>query len=91
MRFAIVAAICIIAIILSLTTAFPTHNSAQRGLVPDLSGLSGIFGGEFTPLCLFPLCNGPSFLFPEIGWEALHASIAQWSQEQEQIASQKDK
>ncbi|CAF4318326.1 unnamed protein product [Rotaria sordida] len=90
MRFAIVATICIVALVLSLTTAFPTHDSARRGLVPDLSGLSGIVWGDFSSLCLFPPCNGPSFLFSEIDWEALHASIAQWSKEQEQLSLQKD-
>ncbi|CAF3953847.1 unnamed protein product, partial [Rotaria sordida] len=54
------------------------------------SGLSGIFVGDFSPLCLFPPCNGPSFLFPEIDWEALHASIAQWNKEQEQLSLQED-
>ncbi|CAF1420630.1 unnamed protein product [Rotaria sordida] len=82
MRFAIVAATCIVALVLSLTTAFPTHDRVRRGPVPDLSGLSGI--------CLFPPCNGPSFVFPEIDWEALHASIAQWNKEQEQLSLQED-
>ncbi|CAF3842922.1 unnamed protein product [Rotaria sp. Silwood1] len=90
MRSAIVITTCIVALILSLTTALPTHGSARRGLVPDLSGLSGVLGGGFSPLCLFPPCNGPSFLFPEIDWEALHASIAQWNKEQEQLLLQED-
>ena len=66
MRFAIVVAICIGALVLSLTTAFPTHDSARRGLVPDLSG----------------------FIFPEIDWEAVHANIAQWNKEREQLLLQ---
>ncbi|CAF1459065.1 unnamed protein product [Rotaria sp. Silwood1] len=90
MRSSIVITTCIVALILSLTTALPAHDSAQRGLVPDLSGLSGVLGGGFSPLCLFPPCNAPSFLFPEIDWEALHASIAQWNKEQEQLALQED-
>jgi hypothetical protein len=63
MRFAIAIAISIVALVLSLTTAFPTHDSARRGLVPDLSG----------------------FVFPEIDWEAVHANIAQWNKEREQL------
>ena len=88
MRFVIIAAICIIALVLNLTTAFPTHGSEQRGLVPDLSGLSGVFAGGFSPICIFPPCNGPSFVFPEIDWDAVHASIAQWNKEQEQLLLQ---
>ncbi|CAF3921236.1 unnamed protein product [Rotaria sp. Silwood1] len=90
MRFIILAATCIVALVLSLTTAFPTHDRVRRGLVPDLSGLNGIFEGNFSPLCLFPPCNGPSFLFPGIDWEALHANIAQWIKEQEQLSLQGD-
>ncbi|CAF2054848.1 unnamed protein product [Rotaria magnacalcarata] len=88
MRLTVAAAICIVALALSLTTAFPTHGTARRGLIPDLSGLSGVLGGGFLPVCIFPPCNEASFLFPEIDWEALHASIAQWNQEQEQLLSQ---
>ncbi|CAF1537966.1 unnamed protein product [Didymodactylos carnosus] len=81
MRFTFIV-LCTIALLLSLTTAVPIHNRrTQRGLVPDLSGLSGLFSGTFTPVCLFSPCNGPSFLFPEIDWDALHASIAQWTEE----------
>ncbi|CAF1057331.1 unnamed protein product [Didymodactylos carnosus] len=67
MRFTFIV-LCSIALLLSLTTALPIHDRrTQRGLVPDLSGLSGLFSGTFT--------------FPEIDWDALHASIAQWTEE----------
>ncbi|CAF2393872.1 unnamed protein product [Rotaria sp. Silwood2] len=90
MRFTMVATICIVALVLSLTTAFPTHDNARRGLVPDLSALNGVFVDGFSPICLFPPCTGPSFLFPEIDWEALHASIAQWNKEQAQLLLQEN-
>src|SRR5690349_17475730 len=61
-------------LIVNFTTAFPQMIRARGGPV-DLSGLSG--------LCFFPPCPVQPFVFPEIDWDALHASIAQWMKEQE--------
>ncbi|CAF1089818.1 unnamed protein product [Didymodactylos carnosus] len=76
--FTVVA--CIVLLILSLTTAF-SHDRTRRGPV-DLSGFTG------SGICIFWPCPVQPFVFPEIDWDAVHASIAQWNKEREQQLSQ---
>lgn len=83
MRF-ILTIVCIIVGIAGLATAFPQHSRMRRGPI-DLSGLTGPGGMSF--ICIFPPCPVQPIIFPTtIDWDALHASIAQWNKEQEELA-----
>ena len=83
MRF-ILTILCIIVLIAGLAIAFPQHSRIRRGPV-DLSGLTGPGGMSF--ICIFPPCPVQPIIFPTtIDWDALHASIAQWNKEQEELA-----
>jgi hypothetical protein len=82
MRF-IFTIVCLIAAILSLTTALPAnHDRMRRGPV-DLSGLTG---GGMSFICVFAPCPVQQLVFPStIDWDAIHASIAQWNKDQEEL------
>ncbi|UJR17500.1 hypothetical protein I4U23_004395 [Adineta vaga] len=83
MRF-IVTIISIIMLVVALSTAFPQHQRMRRGPI-DLSGLTA--PGGMSLICIFPPCPVQPIVFPiNIDWDALHASIAQWNKEQEQLA-----
>ena len=84
MRF-ILAIVCLMVLAVELSTAFPQHDRARRGPV-DLSGLTGPGGMSF--ICIFPPCPVQPIVFPTtIDWDAIHASIAQWNKEQEELSS----
>ncbi|CAF1500570.1 unnamed protein product [Rotaria sordida] len=83
MRFFFIV-VCIIAVILRLTTGLP-HDRMRRGPV-DLSGLTGNGGMSF--ICVFPPCPVQPLVLPSMvdwDWDAIHASIAQWNKEQEEL------
>ncbi|CAF0927625.1 unnamed protein product [Adineta steineri] len=83
MRF-IFAIICVLVAVVGLSTAFPHHDRMRRGPI-DLSGLTGPGGMSF--ICVFPPCQVQPIVFPTtIDWDALHASIALWNKEQEELS-----
>jgi hypothetical protein len=86
MRFIFIV-VCIIAIVLRLTTALPHYDRVRRGPV-DLSGLTG--NGGMSSICIFQPCSVQPIVLPAtIDWDAVFASIAQWNQEQEELSSSK--
>jgi hypothetical protein len=83
MRF-MITVVSIMVVIFGLSTALPHHDRMRRGPV-DLSGLTGSGGMSF--ICVFPPCPVQQIVLPPtLDWDAIHASIAQWNAEQEQLS-----